>query len=102
METNSVSQTAELLVVDQFLDRRLVAAHRALGIAALLQSIDFHRRAATILPRLTLSLFSARPEFAQCLSPRPKDNVHMVRCTVIGELDMHAARPERYAVEFNR
>ena len=94
-------QTAELFVIDQFFDRPIIAAHRVLGIGAQLQGIYFHRRAATILPRLTLSLFSASPDFAKCLSPRPKDNAHMVRCTVIGERDMHAARPERYAIEFN-
>ena len=62
------------------------------------------RRGATILPNLMPSLFSARPDFAQSgpsLSLRPKDNAHMVRCAVIGELDMRAARPERYAIELN-
>jgi hypothetical protein len=96
-----VRQTAELFVIDQFFDRRLVAAHRAVDIAAQFQGIDFHRRSATIRASLTLSLFFARPDFARCLSLRPKDNAHMVRCTVIGELDMHAARRERYAIELN-
>ncbi|MCC2627615.1 MAG: hypothetical protein K0S14_1265 [Thermomicrobiales bacterium] len=101
METNSVPQTAEVFVIDQFFDRPIIAAHRVLGIGAEFQRIDFHRRAATILPRLTLSLFSARPDFTRCLSPPPKDNAHMVRGAVIGELDMHAAWPERYAIELD-
>jgi hypothetical protein len=50
MEINSVPQTAELFVIDQFLDRPIIAAHRGLEIAAQFQGIDFHRRAATILP----------------------------------------------------
>ena len=96
-----MSQTAELFVIDQFFERPVIAAHRALRIAAQLQGIDFHRRAATTPLRLTLSQFSARTDFDHCLSLRPKDNAHMVRCTVIGELDMHAARRERYAIELN-
>lgn len=96
-----MSQTAELFLIDQFFERPIIAAHRALRIAAQLKGIDFLRRAATILLRTTPSLFSERPDFAQCLSLRPKDNAHMVRFAVIGELDMHAARRERYAIELN-
>ena len=32
----------------------------------------------------------------------PKDDAHVVRCAVIGELDMHAAGWERHAIEINR
>jgi len=39
-----MSQTAELFVVDQFFDRRLIAAHRAVGIAPQPQRIDLHRQ----------------------------------------------------------
>ena len=39
--------------------------------------------------------------YGSSLSLRPKNNAHMVRCTVIGELDMHAARRDRYAIELN-
>ena len=35
-------------------------------------------------------------------SLRPKDNAYMVRCAIIGELDMHAAARERCAIELNR
>lgn len=31
-----------------------------------------------------------------------KDNAYMVRCAVIGELDMHATACERCAIKFNR
>src|SRR6185503_5727995 len=37
-----VTQTAELLVVDQLVDRRVVAAHRTVRIAPQLQRIDLH------------------------------------------------------------
>ena len=37
-----VAQGTELLVVDQFFDRRVVAAHRTVGIAPQLKRIDLH------------------------------------------------------------
>ena len=37
-----MTQTAELFVVDEFVDCRVVAAHGAIGIAAQLERIDFH------------------------------------------------------------
>jgi hypothetical protein len=42
METNLVSQTAELFVIDQFLERPVIAAPRALQIAPQFQGIDLH------------------------------------------------------------
>jgi hypothetical protein len=91
-------QTAELFVIDEVFEHPVIAAigHWDRGATSM---YSFHRRAATILPRLTLSLFSREPRFR--LFPRPKDNAHMVRCTVVGELDMHAARLQRYAIELN-
>ena len=41
---DSVPQTAELIVIDQLFNRRLVATHRAIGIAPQLQCIDLHRQ----------------------------------------------------------
>jgi hypothetical protein len=62
-------QTAELFVIDEVFEHPVIAAigHWDRGATSM---YSFHRRAATILPRLTLSLFSASPDFAYFLAPR--------------------------------
>ena len=40
-----MTQAAELFVVDQLMNRRMIAAHRAIRIAAQIQRIDLHRQA---------------------------------------------------------
>ena len=37
-------QAAELFIIDELMNGRLIAAHRAVGIATQFQGIDFHRQ----------------------------------------------------------
>ena len=39
-----MAQAAEFFVIDQFVNRRLVAAQRTVGIAPQLERIDLHRQ----------------------------------------------------------
>jgi hypothetical protein len=39
-----MAQAAKLFVIDQLVDRRMIAAHWAVGIAAQIERVDFHRQ----------------------------------------------------------